>query len=126
MARIDVLLKNGKRLSAEGGVAQVIQWRTRLGQGDTVLLPTWNGSLRVDGRAVSGVSCKIGILSCGDASAAMMAEPYTHYKNDKGVFQYSEVSRQFEKASRGRGVILWEQTSLPEGDYERLGRDSLI
>lgn len=126
MARIDVLLKNGKRLSAEGGVAQVIQWRKRLGLGESVLLPTWNGTSRVEGRSVSGVSCEIGMLTCGDASAAMMAEPYTHYRNGKGVFQYSEISRQFEKANRNRGVITWEQTPLPEGYYERLGQDSLI
>lgn len=126
MARIDVLLKNGKRLYADGGVAQVIQWRNRLGQGETIQLPTWNGTMRIDGRAVRGVSCDIGELTEGEASAAMMAEPYTHYRSGVVTYQYSEMSKQFERANRMSGVITWEETPLPTGRYERVGRDSII
>lgn len=126
MARIDVLLKNGKRLYADGGVAQVIQWRSRLVQGETIQLPTWNGTMRVDGRTVRGVSCEIGSLTEGEASAAMMAEPYTHYRTGEQVYQYSEMSKRFEKASRHGGVIIWEETPLAEGVYDRIGRDSVL
>lgn len=126
MARIDVLLKNGKRLYAEGGVAQVIQWRNRIGQGETIQLPTWNGTMRVDGRTVRGVSCEIGNLTQGEASAAMMAEPYTHYRTGDRVYQYSEMSKRFEKANRNSGVIIWDETPLTEGAYERVGRDSVL
>ncbi|MBA4293763.1 hypothetical protein C0431_12445 [bacterium] len=126
MARIDVLLKNGKRLSAEGCVGQVVQWRSLLGAGETVQIPTWNGTMRVDGRAVKGIACETGDLDTGEASAAMMAEPYTHYKNEGKTYQYSEMSKQFEVASKRLGVIVWDISALPEGTYERIGKDSLI
>lgn len=126
MAHIEVLLKNGKRVEGNGSVAQVIQWRGQIGRGETISLPTRNGTYRIDGRAVRGCSCEIGELSLGDASAAMMAEPYTHYKTSDGVYQYSDMSRQFEKAERRLGVVLWEVAALPDKRYERVGRDSLL
>ena len=126
MAHIEVLLKNGKSLRAEGSVAQVVLWRKQLSEGETLQLPTWNGRMRVDGRAVRGMSCETGALGCEEAAAAMMAEPYTHYRCEGKTYQYSEMSRQFEMAERRMGVVLWDVAPLRQGAYERIGRDSVI
>lgn len=126
MAVMNIMLKNGKTLSAEGAVGQVIRWRTSLSEGATIQLPTKNGTVRVDGRAVGAICCLVGDLSEGDAAAAMMAEPYTHYRSIEGTYQYSEVCHQFEKAEHRLGFTYWRPTSLPEGTYRRIGKDSLL
>lgn len=126
MASLTVLLKNGKSVSAKGAPAQVIGWRTSLSNGETIQLPTDNGTFRVDGRAVGGMACMIEVMEEGDASAAMMAEPYTHYRCGRDIFQYSDMSKQFEKVESRVGMIYWKPTALPEGIYHRIGKDSII
>lgn len=126
MGTIHILLKNGKTVEAKGTAAQLLMWRQLLSIGEMVDIPTDNGRTRMDGRAVKTISCHMGRLLEGDASGAMMAEPYTHYTDGETIYQYSEVTRQFECARERMGFVHWEVCSLPKGEFVRLGRDSFI
>lgn len=129
MPKLVVSLKNGKQLeSKDCPFVQAVMWRTKLQNGETIMLPTKNGLMRVDGKSVAFPSIEEYILlDTSQAASCMMLEPYMHFKNELGeTYQYSSLSGDFEKAeSRGRQVI-WEVDALPESTWMRVGRDTII
>lgn len=128
MDRLNVSLKNGKRLvSSLCPLLQVILWRNKLLDGKTVHLLTDGGTFKVDGRAVLSATIDRGaVLSTDEAAACMLAEPFVHYKTEQGVFQYSLVSEEYEVATSHTGPLRWTPAALPEGSWRRLGKDTLL
>lgn len=129
MNRLDVSLKNGKRIRSAGcPLLQLILWRNRLIERKTIQLPTDNGTFKVDGRAVRSVLIERGgPLSTDEAAACMFAEPYVHYRTTDGdIYQYSLVSDEYEVATRRIGTLLWTPVALPEDSWTRIGKDTLL
>lgn len=57
MLKLFVSLKNGKQLeSKDCPIVQAVMWRTKLHNGETILLPTKNGLMRIDGKSVALLS----------------------------------------------------------------------
>lgn len=129
MARLIVTLKNGKQVHSKGCPdMQAFLWRTRLLSGETILLPTDNGTLRTDGRAVSSATVDSDTpLSTEQASACMLVEPHVHYRSTSGdTFQFSRVTHDFERAERRPdGAVYWRVDALPETTWVRAGHDTL-
>lgn len=129
MPKLVVSLKNGKQLeSKDCPFVQAVMWRTKLQNGETIMLPTKNGLIRVDGKSVAFPSIEEYILlDTSQAALCMMLEPYMHFKNELGeTYQFSSLSGDFEKAeSRGRQVF-WKVDALPESTWMRVGRDTII
>lgn len=96
--------------------------------GETIMLPTKNGLMRVDGRSVAFPSIEEYILlDTSQAASCMMLEPYMHFNNELGeTYQYSSLSGDFEKAdSHGRQVV-WRVDALSDSTWMRVGRDTII
>lgn len=129
MARLIAMLKNGKEVRSKAcPEVQAFLWRSRLLAGDTILLPTDNGTLRTDGRSVLSASVDTDSpLTTEQASACMLVEPYVHYRTRCGdTFQYSRLTHDFERAERRpNGAVLWRVDALPDTDWVRAGRDTL-
>lgn len=127
MKTLQVLMKNRKQIESKPApYVQLIEWRQQLCHHETIQLPTRNGLIRVDGRTVLTSMIDQDLFSTEEAASGMRFEPYTHYECNGNVYQYSLLSRSYERASTRGHIVLWVEDCLPEGEWKRRGKDSLL
>lgn len=114
-----IVLKNQKEVYCPAPYIQCLDIRLRLERGETVQVPTRNGTMKVHGRAVAFTELEDQELTTAEAAAAMILEPYGIYICNDEVYQYSVIGMGFEKMWWKVDHWHWDVCMLPEGTWKK-------